>query len=210
MKFLFDLFSRTHILSACSTRASSIGELKHMVQSKTNRVLNWIEINQHHTNHFVEANNKKSIELSEPADGVWSCNNNTMLTIRTADCLPILIYHPAPIIAAIHAGRRGTDLNITYKLLKHLVQIVQSVKDFTIWLGPRICVKCYEIDPITHKRYDLVSNNLIQIRSVLGEHATIIDSKWCTSCQNELFFSYRKNERTTKRIYSCIGLDMIN
>ena len=42
-------------------------------------------------------------------DALITTQKNAALVVRTADCLPILIYHSSGIIAAIHAGRKGTE-----------------------------------------------------------------------------------------------------
>jgi len=73
---------------------------------------------------------------------------NIYLAILTADCLPILVVdQKRKVIAAIHAGRNGTALRITTKVLtKMKEEFGCSSRDLLITLGPSIGVCCYEID----------------------------------------------------------------
>ncbi len=132
-------------------------------------------------------------------------NQPATIAVKTADCLPILIAHSSGWIGGIHAGRAGTTAGITINTLSALIQKTGTQTGYWIFLGPRICVACYEIDPIAHTHYDLVEENISQINSCLDKNkTTIVDSGYCTACQNDLFFSYRK-EKTTQRIWSGIG-----
>ncbi|NDC82272.1 laccase domain-containing protein [bacterium] len=129
-------------------------------------------------------------------------DSNCVLVVRTADCLPIFISHSSGWRAAIHAGRRGTLGNITQIVLSELCRRITESGRFHIWFGPCICNLCYQIDWDTDTHFDLVSENIRQINDVLGpNNYQLVDVGHCTSCRNDLFFSYRK-EATSERIYS--------
>ena len=54
-------------------------------------------------------------------DALITNSPNTFLGILTADCLPIFVVDQKKrVIAAIHAGRQGTALHITTKVLKKM------------------------------------------------------------------------------------------
>lgn len=53
-------------------------------------------------------------------DGVLTANRNMLLTVKTADCLPILLYHPSGIVGTLHAGRKSTQLGLLQKTLNFL------------------------------------------------------------------------------------------
>ena len=64
-----------------------------------------------------------AITLPSPLeyDALITNSPNTFLGILTADCLPIFIVdQKKKVIAAIHAGRQGTALHITAKVLKKM------------------------------------------------------------------------------------------
>ena len=81
-------------------------------------------------------------------DALITNSPNTFLGILTADCLPIfLVDQKRKVIAAIHAGRQGTALHITTRVLKKMEkEFGCSSKDLLITLGPSIGSCCYEID----------------------------------------------------------------
>ena len=81
-------------------------------------------------------------------DAVITDSPNRFLGIKTADCLPILVVDPVKkVIAAIHAGRQGTALQITGKVLKKMkIEFGCSPEDLWVALGPSIGPCCYEID----------------------------------------------------------------
>jgi hypothetical protein len=149
---------------------------------------------------------------STPEDGmIWHNDIDALITnqpigliVKTADCLPILISHTSGWKAGIHAGRVGTEKKITMKTIQHLVQATGSSSGYWVWFGPRICKECYQIDPITDARYNLVQENQCQLDIILGSDGYhLLDTGECTVCKNDTYFSYR-NEKTTERIFSGI------
>jgi polyphenol oxidase len=142
----------------------------------------------------------KSTLWIDDTDAIIS-NQPAILLIKTADCLPVIITHPSGWKAAIHAGRRGTESEITMKTAAMLIEASGYADGYQAWFGPRICESCYQIDPVGDVHFDLVSHNKIQLLSVLGDGVTILDTDYCTVCSNDIFFSYRK-EATAERIFS--------
>jgi len=128
------------------------------------------------------------------------------IVVKTADCLPILIYHPYPAVAAIHAGRKGTELGIFKKTLEVLQSQFGIADSLSIWFGPHITEKNYEINAETKEHYNLFIKNKTQLLQAVKRHAfQFFDSKKCTVDHNNEFFSYRK-EKTTLRNYSGIQI----
>jgi copper oxidase (laccase) domain-containing protein len=140
----------------------------------------------------VQDNFQKSMIIPE-CDAIVTSQENIILAVKTADCLPILIYHPYPAIAVIHAGRVGTELNILEKTLKKMEAAYGINHGFSVWFGPCICKTCYPTDLIALNK----GNSMVD---------QYIYSDYCTSCHNDLFFSYRKEQKTPKRFYSAIML----
>ena len=148
--------------------------------------------------------------------------SNTFLGILTADCLPIFVVDPKKrVIAAIHAGRQGTALHITAKVLKEMEEEFGcSVRDLLISIGPSIGSCCYKIDEkVFHSEWepfsisrgagkwmvDLAQINMAQIKRERIKEGQISWVNLCTHCYNDLFFSYRKEGRTGRQL-SFIGI----
>jgi polyphenol oxidase len=144
------------------------------------------------------------------------------LGILTADCIPILVVDlKRKVIAAIHAGRQGTALHIVIKVLKRMRQEFGCLPgDLLVSLGPAVGPCCYEIDekvfipewepfsaPKGERKWmvDLARINIAQMKKegIQKEHIFRIDL--CTSCHNDLLFSYRKEGQTGRQL-SFIGI----
>ncbi len=148
------------------------------------------------------------------------------LTILTADCVPILLFDPVcAVIAAAHAGWRGTVENISGKTIEQMKKVFGSQpKDILVGIGPSIGPCCFEIgeevaelfkikihDSVLQKKsgkwfanlWDANKYQLIQT-GVLSEHIEIAEI--CTACPNSDFFSYRQSHGNPNRFGSGILL----
>ncbi|OGP73409.1 MAG: hypothetical protein A2V86_14370 [Deltaproteobacteria bacterium RBG_16_49_23] len=147
---------------------------------------------------------------------------NLSLGIRTADCIPILVVdRKRKVIAAIHAGRQGTAMHITKKVLRKMKEeFMSSMKDLLLTTGPSIGPCCYEIDqrvfkeewePFSVKKQegrwmlDLVQINIAQMKEEGIDEEQISRIDLCTRCHHDLFFSYRREGRTGRQL-SFIGI----
>jgi YfiH family protein len=155
-------------------------------------------------------------------DAVITDASNIFLGIQTADCIPILIAdQKRRVIGAIHAGRQGTGLHITTKVLRKMEKEFScSPQDLLIALGPSIGVCCYEIDekvfqpewgPFStfvgkgKRMVDLAGINIAQMKEAGIKEKQIFRIDLCTSCYIDLFFSYRKEGQTGRQL-SFIGI----
>lgn len=72
----------------------------------------WSEVRQVHGDTLVLNPDIAPVD-AEPgveADGLATDRRNHALAVKTADCQPILLAHPAGPVAAVHAGWRGNSL----------------------------------------------------------------------------------------------------
>lgn len=78
------------------------------------------------------------------ADALVTAAPDTVLVVRVADCLPVLLADTdTGIVGVAHAGRRGMIDGVvpqTVAAMRHL-----GAEQITGWLGPRICGACYEV-----------------------------------------------------------------
>lgn len=153
-------------------------------------------------------------------DGLISKNVGQVLVIKTADCLPILFYCPKEKkVAAIHAGREGLIKGIIEKT----IELFKFPSSLIVGIGPHIRDCCYylrgkakkyekvsKFDKYIKKRNKKIYFNLTQmaidklLKSKVKKE-NIEDSKICTFCGGDRFYSARKMEINSKKSLSCFG-----
>ena len=76
--------------------------------------------------------------------------------VYTADCVPILMVHPAScILAAAHCGWRGAEVGLAGKTLAEVCKLSGArPAEVVIWLGPSIAQMSYEVGPEVAERFD--------------------------------------------------------
>ncbi len=163
-----------------------------------------------------------STELQKGYDALMTSRTGILLGIQTADCLPVLIFDVKKnIVAAVHAGWKGTYLGITMKVIQAMTQRYQSSsQDIQALLGPSVGRCCYEfgVDEIKkfQKRYphhanwieirngsfflDVREANRFQLMSVGVPAEQIRSVTACTCCERERFFSVRRDEITGRHL----------
>lgn len=174
-----------------------------------------IRLNQQHTANCLVLTSEGDLDrsyLNQPTDACLTDRRDVILTVRTADCLPILIHHPTGIIGVVHAGRKGTELGIlqqTLLLLKATWNISEA--PVQLYFGPAICGNCYQIDREHDLRYNLRVKNRRQCEAILGHNRMrIIDSEHCTFHNKEHWHSYRREGEGVAMNYSLITLTISN
>ena len=140
--------------------------------------------------------------------------------VLTADCLPVLLCDRAgSVVAAVHAGWRGLQQNIIAETIHDMA--VQP-ENLLAWLGPAISAQAYEVDDGVYSRFDRQryggafqptrpghwSLDLCTIARYQLDGAgvqAVYGGGYCTFRQNDLFFSYRR-ENETGRMASLIWM----
>ena len=175
---------------------------------------------------FVLDDPQKSVDQveQEEADALITHLTGKPIAVLTADCVPVILYDPEKHVAGvIHAGRKGTQMNIVSKAISMLSRSYGTrPQDLVMALGPAIGGCCYEVEGSCivpfRKTYpdweDIVVTNsknkfmldLLKANEMDGVRAgisiqNIHQSGECTSCNNDRWFSYRR-EGMTGRIVS--------
>ena len=138
-----------------------------------------------------------------PGDGLWSDEPGVPVLALTADCVPVALARTngdAPAVAVVHAGRIG----ILGGVLEAAVAALAG-KRFAAVVGPAIGPCCYEVGEEVATPYrarfgaDVVRGGNLDLWSVT-ERVLLdagVDSverlDLCTACNQELFFSYRRD-----------------
>jgi YfiH family protein len=147
-------------------------------------------------------------------DALVTVQPGVEVSVRTADCYPILIADRRNrAVAAVHAGWRGTAAGIVRNALRTLhSEFGSTPEDLTVAIGPGIGVCCYEVGEEvavkfghrTAGRLDLAQTNLRQLTDagVARRHIDILGQ--CTRCDQSLFHSYRRDQARAGRMISFI------
>lgn len=80
----------------------------------------------------------------EDTDAVITDSPDLCVCVKTADCIPILLYDARQrIVAAVHAGWRGTVADIVGKTIKEMNPL--NATDIHAIIGPGISLECFEV-----------------------------------------------------------------
>ena len=147
-----------------------------------------------------------------------------MLTVLTADCVPVLLYDKEKeVVAAVHAGWKGTKAQIVAKTVLKMKDIYGcDPTKIIVGIAPSIGRCCYEVEGDVAEHFfdtpegfthvgekfmlDLPFINKKQLLDVGVSESNIEMSDVCTACEVERFFSYRKEQGCSGRFMSMIGL----
>jgi len=168
---------------------------------------------------------------AEYCDALVSNTPKILLTVKTADCVPILLADAKTgAFAAVHAGWRGTSASIVVRAIAQLKsEYGARAEDLRAAVGPAANACCYEVGSevidlfkerlpqsdhlftgtsADHARIDLQRANGEQLTSTGVSLDRIHIAPLCTMDRNDLFFSYRREKRfhgRVGRLMSIIG-----
>ncbi|GAB3695917.1 peptidoglycan editing factor PgeF [Nocardiopsis oceani] len=81
-------------------------------------------------------------------DGVVTTRSDLVLASMAADCLPVLAADAgAGVLGAAHSGRLGTAHGVAVNLVEAMVAQGARLASLSVFLGPTICGRCYEVPP---------------------------------------------------------------
>lgn len=162
-------------------------------------------------------------------DGLVTGEKNIPLFTFYADCVPLFFLDPnKEVIGVAHGGWRGTVEKIASKMIETMKENFDSnPKDILVGIAPSIGSCCYEVGKDV---FDKFNENFKDISTILKEmnngkwkldlweankialeeqgvpRENITISETCTSCNSDIFFSYRKDDGNTGRMAAAIML----
>lgn len=174
----------------------------------------------------VGAEHRPEDFAAKHADGLVTTIRGPVLTIKTADCVPVLLSDGATVVAAVHAGWRGLVAGI----VSHGVEAVTRKsgappESIHAAVGPAIRSCCFEVsdevatqiaqaarsDSVirpTNKRpfVDLheATTRCLQASGMISEHIEVV--RLCTKCEEDQLHSYRRQGPRSGRQLSFIGM----
>jgi YfiH family protein len=217
-----------HFFGTRRYRSVPVAGAFHGGRRRLNRV---ISVKQIHGTDILIVDRSVPSETVFPGewDGLMTNQAGLLLTIRTADCVPILFHDPIRcVIAAVHAGWRGAVAGIVPKALATMRRHFHSdYKDVRMVIGPSAGPCCYEVDePVLRPLRERYSYWHVVIRET-GSAKAMLDLKelarrqaqslglrsehiWtvriCTICRPALFYSYRRDGQVKETMVSGILL----
>jgi len=175
--------------------------------------------------------------LTDPpqGDGWVTDEPDLLVAIQTADCLPVLLVDPEQrVVAAVHAGWRGTLQRITAKAVHRMqTDFGSRPGNCLAVVGPAIRRCCYEVgDEVVEaftKEFERSASFFSETPSAKATRANsqcvdlaeacrsqLLDAGMvaeniftdgpCTACERERFFSHRANAGQAGRMMSVIGI----
>ena len=176
-----------------------------------------IGLNQSHSNISIELPSD-----DRDADASYTTHNKVVCSIRTADCMPLLITDEVgSFVAAIHAGWRGLASSIIENTLKK----INAKGKFIVWIGPHISQEFFEVGAevrniflendsasaeafinAANGKYLLSMLKVAQLKlQSLGVEKIYVTKNFCTY-KNANYYSYRR-ETSKERMTSLIWIE---
>lgn len=172
---------------------------------------------------IVNVIDKDNIGQKVDGDALITNIKNVPLLIFTADCVPIAIIDKKnKAIGIAHAGWRGTYDKIAQKTIECMSDnYFTNAQDVVCVIGPSIGPCCYEVSKELIEKFNTIVTNKEEKFYIIKEEKyyldlwkineyvlkcagvkeeNIINLNICTSCRCEEFHSYRKHDKTPKRI----------
>lgn len=156
-------------------------------------------------------------------DAMVSNTPGALLTIRTADCLPLLLADPENrAIGAVHAGWRGAVDGVVLAAVQAMGQKFGTRPDkLHAAVGPGIGACCFAVGPEVACRFrawfperdDLDGATTVDLEECVTRQLLstgivferIYRASLCTSCHPGEFHSWRRN-RQPARMHTAIGI----
>jgi YfiH family protein len=186
-----------------------------------------------HTARQVHGDGLHSIEVDGPpatppveADALLTARRGAALAVQVADCVPILVAdRAAGLIAAVHAGWRGTVAGVLARTLDAFASRGSHGADLTVVLGPHIGRCCFEVGPEVVEAFrrarpdaesailesspkphlDLEEANRRQAQAAGVPPGAIGAIGLCTVCRPDLLESYRRSRGSPGRMSGFIA-----
>lgn len=178
---------------------------------------------QTHTDHvaIVKADAKEYPDT----DALVSADPSIAVGVRTADCVPVMLYMPGLCVAAVHAGWKGTRARIVARAIEEMGRLGGRCEEIRAFIGPAVCGECYEVSVdmardftesgfgacVNGRNLDLRAANCQQLLECGVPFENIVVSGECTrhSVDERMtpkYPSWRRNPHEKERIITAIRL----
>lgn len=166
---------------------------------------------------FLKLSDEGRKEIMKETDALITDVKGVCIAVKTADCVPVLLYDcNKKVIAAIHAGWRGTVQNITALTIQKMVKEGSDPGDIIAGIGPSISPSVYEVGKEVWEQFspefyhqngydnkrllNLWKANFSQLIQSGVRFENIEIAEMCTYSDSSLFFSARRDGVKTGRM----------
>jgi YfiH family protein len=180
----------------------------------------WLSVKQVHGTDVLVID--RPVQTGETFHGGWDAlvtnQPDVAVTVRTADCVPVLLYDPEHrVVAAIHAGWRGAVAGIVPKTITALAARFGSrAASLKMAIGP-VLAKLREALTdwtVVVSRKTGPNRALVDLRELVRRQAMldglmedhIAEVDTCTICYPDRFYSYRREGVVKDTMVSGIAL----
>jgi len=186
-----------------------------------------LHMKQVHSVTILEVKDEGSQGLVGQGDALATFLPTHRIAVKTADCVPILLFHHK-FVMAVHAGWRGLAQDFIGEVARFVTAKGYDLKECEWGIGPSIAPESYEVGPelldvfLQNPKYqddinwgitkgigdrwhiDLQTLAVLRLRreGVLPAHISVIRSD--TRTHPELWHSYRRNGEHAGRNWSWI------
>ncbi len=218
--YRFEGFDK-NVVSAFSSRKFANVRYPEFLKKLNLSPKNLVTVRQVHGSKVLIVDKRDFPYNETEADGLITQCRGAILGIKTADCVPVSFGDAKnKVVGIAHAGWKGVKAGIISQMLKTFDKKFKT--DFSVLqvaIGPAIRKCCYEVGREfmgcfpgfyfgkgDKGHLDLVGalKAILISRGVLERN--IFDSNICTVCENETFYSYRKEQQTKERVLSVISM----
>ena len=213
----------------------SVGDSEHAVHENYARICRELDISgaslvtgyQVHSDVVAVVGPNERGKVLSTTDALVTNSSAISLTLRFADCVPVLFYDPnRHAVGIAHAGWKGTVDKICTNVIAAFERAYGSrPSDIMAGVGPAIGPCCYQVgmDVIERVRqafpyaedlllpqedgsvhFDLWAANRRQLEDV--GVTRIEEARMCTACRHNEFFSHRADHGKTGRFGAFIAL----
>ena len=175
--------------------------------------------------HQTHSSNISIVDKSKSyaeTDGLISTTKNLGIGILIADCTPVFLFgvkngH----CGVVHSGWKGTASQITTNALKKFISLGNNPLEIKAIIGPSIDKCCFEVGREVARHFS--SKNLfskkgsklkLDLKSEIYEelmkaglsNKNIHKDRYCTFCEEEKFFSYRREGALAGRMIAMMNV----
>jgi len=179
-------------------------------------------------NEYLSLAKDLKVDYLNGVDAIFTQLTNICIGVTTADCVPLLFYDPCKkVVAAAHAGWRGTCGRIAEKTVRTLMQKSDSKpEDIRVVIGPSISAEVYQVGKEVIESFEAAGFDISKI--IIKKNDTYFLDLWkanemtltengisnnnieiagiCTFTEHEKYFSARRLGIKSGRMLSGIML----
>ncbi len=159
-------------------------------------------------------------------DALATRHDDLVLVASAADCLAVLLWDATrPVIAAAHAGWRGTVAGVVPRAVQAMAALGSDPAQLRAALGPRIGPCCFEVGPEVAERFhasDVRAANgrtTIDLAQAVTRQLVLsglapasirdlgldLEGGACTACDPARYFSHRRDHGSTGRAWGILA-----